>query len=125
MTKTSATERAIINRFFAAMQTGALAEREMMALFAEDAIYVEPFSGHVRTHRGKPAILAAMREGWAQPIPNLRIVVDEVRADSDMLVARWTCYSTAMPGGQGRGENIFKVRNGKIEHLETSILPSA
>lgn len=44
---------AVINRFFAAMQSGATSEAEMMALFADDAVYVEPFSGTVRTQAKK------------------------------------------------------------------------
>ncbi len=65
-----------IKRFFAAMQAGATAEPEMMALFADDAVYVEPFSGREREHRGKVAIRQAMAEGWKTPLPDMRIEID-------------------------------------------------
>src|SRR5689334_9021497 len=95
--------------FFRAMQTGASAEAEMMALFAEDAVYVEPFTGRARTHRGKSAIRQTMRQGWSQPLEDLRIEVDRLVVDGDIVVADWTCYAPALPGGRGCGTNVFTL----------------
>jgi ketosteroid isomerase-like protein len=111
----------IVHQFFAAMQTGATAEREMMALFAEDAVYVEPFSGSAQTHIGKAAIRAALQRGWSYPLPSMRIEIDAVRLDGETLVADWTCHSPALPNGRGQGVNIFLIRNGLIARLEARI----
>jgi hypothetical protein len=78
------------------MQTGASAEAEMMALFADDAEYVEPFSGRVVTHRGKAAIRGVMRQGWSRPLPDMRIEVDRLHFEGDTIVVGWTCYSAAL-----------------------------
>lgn len=115
-------EHDTIRRFFVAMQAGATAEHEMLALFWEDAVYVEPFSGAVRTHAGKDAIRAALREGWKTPLPDLRIEIDAVDVDGDVVRARWTCYSPALPGGAGSGENVFTLRGDRIMRLETRFL---
>jgi uncharacterized protein (TIGR02246 family) len=111
----------IVRQFFAAMQGGATAESKMASLFAEDAEYVEPFSGRSRTHRGRDAILAAMRAGWEKPLPNMRIEVDHVAITGDVVTARWTCHSPAIPGGKGQGQNVFTLRDGLIVRLETTL----
>ena len=112
---------AIPHRFFAAMQTGASAESEMMSLFADEATYVEPFSGRSTTHKGKAAIRAAFVRGWRSPMPNMTITVDRVELDGDQVTAHWTCRSPALPGGEGRGVNVYKLANGLIVRLETRI----
>lgn len=112
-----------VDRFFAAMQTQGQSEAEMMALFADDAEYVEPFSGAARSHRGREAIRQALRESWRQPLPSMRIQIDEVRVDAGVTRARWTCFSPALPGGSGRGENTFTLRDGLITRLETRFVP--
>lgn len=110
-----------IKRFFTAMQAGATAEAEMMSLFADDAVYCEPFSGREREHRGKPAIREAMAEGWKTPLPNMRIEVDRLQVTGDSVRVQWTCHSPALPGGKGSGENIFTLRDGLISRLETRL----
>jgi ketosteroid isomerase-like protein len=117
-------EKAIINRFFAAMQVGATAEDDMMRLFAEDAVYIEPFSGKVRTHTGKLAIRKCMLDGWKRPLPDIRIEIEELTVHGEEVLVRWICRSPALPGGTGRGENRFTVKDGLIIRLETSIIPS-
>jgi ketosteroid isomerase-like protein len=112
-----------VDRFFAAMQTQGQSEAELMALFAADAVYVEPFTGAPRTHQGREAIRAALRESWKQPLPEMRIELDEVVSDGDVTRVEWTCFSHALPGGRGRGENVFTLRGGLIARLETRFLP--
>lgn len=114
----------LVRRFFRQMQSGAAGEREMMALFAEDAVYIEPFSGRERTHHGKEAIREVMREGWRNPLPDMRIVVEQVDVSGDVVHARWTCHSPALPGGKGSGENEFTLRDGLIARLVVRFLPS-
>ncbi len=111
-----------IAKFFAAMQAGGAAESEMMSLFHEDATYIEPFSGAPRQHDGKAAIRAAMRQGWANPLPDMRIDVDRFDATPEALVVYWTCHSPGLPGGQGSGINSFRVRDGLIASLETRLV---
>jgi ketosteroid isomerase-like protein len=110
-----------IGRFFSAMQTGAASEAEMLSLFADDATYVEPFSGRPIRHEGKPAVAEALRAGWRNPLPDMSISVDKVEVDGTTIVARWTCRSPALPGGQGQGVNRFTLRDGLIVALETRI----
>jgi ketosteroid isomerase-like protein len=107
--------------FFLAMQTGASAEAEMMALFADDAEYVEPFSGRAVTHTGKPAIRDVMRHGWSRPLPDMRIEVDRLHIEGEAIVADWTCHSAGLPGGRGSGRNVFTLRDGRIVRLETTL----
>jgi hypothetical protein len=109
----------IVGRFFSAMQTGAASEAEMMSLFAEDAIYVEPFSGRARTHRGKAAIRDTLAEGWRNPLPDMSLSVDQVAVDGAEVTAHWTCRSPALPGGKGSGVNRFTLKDGLIVRLET------
>lgn len=115
-------ESRIINRFFAAMQVGATAETEMLSLFSEDAVYIEPFSGHQRTHLGKTAIRKCMLEGWRTPLPDMRIELDEITIQGSDVRVRWTCRSPALPGGSGQGENRFTILDGLITRLETRIV---
>ncbi len=111
-----------IAAFFKAMQTGATAEADMMALFTIDAVYVEPFSGAPRSHHGKEAIRAAFQEGWRHPMPDLKIIIDRFSVTGDETLVEWTCFSPALPGGKGRGENLFTLRDGLILRLETRFL---
>ncbi len=119
----STTPHPTITAFFKAMQTGAASETEMMSLFADDAVYVEPFSGAPRTHAGKPAIRAVMAEGWKYPLPDMRLTIDRVDVDGVSVRATWTCTSPGLPGGKGRGENLFVLKEGRIHRLETRFLP--
>ncbi len=117
----SESAQTIVNRFFAAMQVGASAEGEMMALFTDDATYIEPFSGQPRTHVGKVAIRRCMLDGWKYPLPEMRIDIDRLSVEGDEVRVEWTCRSPGLPGGKGEGENRFTLREGLICRLETRI----
>lgn len=110
-----------VERFFRAMQAGASSEAEMMSLFAHDAVYVEPFSGQPCTHAGKPAIREAFAQGWNYPLPDMRITIDRFDVSADRVVVDWTCHSPGLPGGQGRGTNVFALSGGLIVRLETTL----
>lgn len=112
----------VVSDFFRCMQAGAATAEQLMALFADDAVYVEPFSGRPVTHHGKPAIRAAMAPGWERPLPDMSLSVDRVDLDGDVVRAEWTCRSPALPGGVGRGLNHFTLKNGRIVRLETTFL---
>jgi SnoaL-like domain len=109
----------LIERFFKAMQRGQAAASDMMALFAEDAVYIEPFTGSAQTHQGKAAILACMEQGWKYPLPDMRIEIDQIESERGLARVQWTCYSSGLPGGKGMGVNEFQVKAGKIVRLET------
>lgn len=111
----------LIGRFFNAMMQGESAAAEMSSLFAEDAIYVEPFSGKAKSHTGRSKILRAMQQGWKSPLPDMRITVDQVEADDFGVKAAWTCRSPALPKGAASGVNIFLLDKTKINRLETHL----
>ncbi len=119
----STSEQSTVNKFFSAMQVGATAEAEMMSLFHDDAVYIEPFTGRTRTHTGKLAIRACMVEGWRNPLPDVRIDIDALTVQGADVIVQWTCHSPALPGGAGKGENRFTLQNGLIIRLETRINP--
>lgn len=105
--------------FFRAMQAGSNAAHDMERLFSEDAIYVEPFAGRPTTHVGIAAIMAAMRLGWENPLPDMTISLDRIDVVGPRVTVAWTCRSPGLPGGQGRGVNEFSLKDGKIVRLET------
>lgn len=113
-------DRGLVDRFFQAMRTGPSSEPELMALFAEDAVLVEPFTGHPRTHQGKAAIRDSYRESWKSPPPDMKITLHRVDLDGDCIRTQWTCTSPAFPGPM-RGEDRFTLRDGRIHRLETTV----
>ena len=108
-----------VAHFFRAMQAGSAAAQDIERLFSEDATYVEPFSGQPITHNGKSAIMAAMRQGWQNPLPDMTISLDRVDVAGEHVTVAWTCRSPALPGGEGHGVNLFTLKDGKISRLET------
>jgi ketosteroid isomerase-like protein len=112
----------VVDQFFRCMQAGASNADEMMSLFTDDAEYVEPFSGKPSRHLGKPAIRKAMQMGWERPLPDMTISIDRLDLDGDDVRAEWTCRSPALPGGSGRGVNQYRLRDGRIARLETTLL---
>lgn len=110
-----------ISNFFLAMQAGSAAAPAMEALFADDAVYEEPFSGSPRLHEGRSAIVAAMQAGWLQPLPEMHLRIDRAETNGNTIAIDWTCWSPALPGGAGRGRNEFELREGRIVRLKTTL----
>jgi len=108
-----------ISNFFLAMQAGRAGAERLAACFAADAVYCEPFTGEVRTHHGRDAVLSAMALGWEQPMPDMHIRVDRADVSGAEITLDWTCFSPAIPGGQGSGTNLFRMKDGLIKRLET------
>ena len=114
-----------IANFFLAMQAGAAGEAQLTACFAEDAVYEEPFTGggEMRRHEGRAAVIRAMSVGWEGPMalrdPVLR--VDRVETSGDRIVLDWTCASPSIPGGAGRGRNVYRMAGGRIAELVTTL----
>ena len=112
--------RDLIERYFAAMRRGAAAEEEMMALFADDAVYIEPFTGEAAPWVGKESVRAALRRGWEQPLPDLELAVRRIEIRDGGATAEWVCTSPALPGPVV-GHDEYTISDGKIVRLEVKI----
>ncbi len=114
--------QATIDRYFAAMRQGRDAESEMMALFADAAVYIEPFSGGAEPAEGKAAILARLRSGWEAPLPDMELDVRSVEVHGSQATSTWECRSSAFPAPvQGRDTYEFDT-DGLIVRLEVEII---
>ncbi len=106
----------IIDGYFAAMRRGDAAEEELMALFAEDAVYIEPFTGQ-EPAIGAEAVRERFRLGWQQPLPELELDVLSIEVDGRHARSTWECRSPALPGPM-RGEDRYVIEDGRITRLE-------
>jgi ketosteroid isomerase-like protein len=112
--------RTVVEDLYKAMQAGPSGEAAIMALFADDAVLVEPFTGQPRTHRGKAAIRAALATMWQGRAPDLVLTLDRVDFEGDSVRADWTCTSSVLPGPL-RGRDSLTVRSGQVAFLEITI----
>ena len=110
-----------IANFFTAMQAGRAGAEALRGMFAEDAVYQEPFSGQAMVHRGRDAVMKAMAQGWEQPFPDMRIAIDRAASRGEVIEVDWSCYSPALPGGKGQGRNRYVMRKGLIVELVTTL----
>jgi hypothetical protein len=110
-------DRKTVEDLVRAMQTGPAGEEALLALFDDDSILIEPFSGQVQTHTGLAAIRESFRETWKEPLPDMALTLGRVDIDGDTVRAEWTCSSSAFPTPM-RGVDRFDIRAGKIRRLE-------
>ncbi|SPH16684.1 hypothetical protein DEA8626_00195 [Defluviimonas aquaemixtae] len=110
-----------VSNFFLAMQVGCAGGEALAALFDEIAVYEEPFSGTVRRHEGRAAIMAAMALGWEIPMVDTRIEIRHAETTGGEVHVAWTCHSPSLPGGKGSGLNRFTFRDGRIISLITTL----
>jgi uncharacterized protein (TIGR02246 family) len=115
-------DRELIERYFAAMRVGAAASEDVLDLFAEDAVYVEPFGGTAATHRGRDAIRRSFRASQQHAPPDMTLSLDQLELEGDRIRTVWTCTSPGLPGPM-RGQDLWTIRDGQILRLETSFLP--
>jgi ketosteroid isomerase-like protein len=113
--------RDTVDKYFSAMQRGADARDELLSLFSDDAVYVEPFTGRTRTHAGRDAIRRELERSQAQAPPDLRLVVDSLSIDGETVETDWTCESPLFER-PARGRDRFTIRDGRIARLETAIV---
>lgn len=113
--------RAVVDAHFRAMQAGAEAADDLFALFADDAVYIEPFTGERRTHEGRGAIEACLRASWTQAPPDLALIVDRIDVEGAVVTSLWTCTSPVFPGPI-RGRDVCTVRDGRIVRLDVTFL---
>jgi len=100
------------------MQRGPEGEDELVALFADDAVYLEPFSGGA--HVGRHAIRAWLRDSWRDQPPGIRLTVERVEIVEQVVEANWVCDSDAF-SRPARGVDRFTVRDGLIVRLESEL----
>ena len=115
------TERDLVERYFQAMRTGAIASDEIVDLFAEDAVYIEPFSGAPMEHVGKDNIRRNFIESQKHAPADMTLTLEQVDVEPDCIRSVWTCMSPAFPHPM-RGQDVWTIRNGKVQRLETSFL---
>lgn len=113
-------DRKVVEELFKAMQAGPGGEEAMMALFHEDAVFTEPFSGQPQTHNGIAEIRASFQEMWNAPGPELKLVLDRVDLEGDHVRAEWTCTSDAFPTPM-RGYDLFSLKGTRISRLEVVV----
>ncbi len=112
---------AVVERYFEAMAGGVGSLPSLIALFAEEAVYTEPFSGAPRTHRGRAAIGACLAEAQRQPPPDLSLRLDRIALDGEEVVSEWTCRSPVFPAPV-RGRDRAVIHEGRIVRLEVVLL---
>jgi ketosteroid isomerase-like protein len=110
----------VVERYFVAMQQGPEGHDALIDLFADDAVYREPFSGQ-REHRGRREIRDYLMSSAGDAPPQLRIVVERIDLAGDTVAATWRCESPAF-AGPARGRDTFTITHGKITRLETALL---
>lgn len=110
-----------ITNFFLAMQAGPHGLDILRDVFAEDAEYLEPFSGMTGPHKGRDAIVAAFDASRSDAFDDAVIQLGTVAVDGEVITVTWTCISQAIPGGQGSGTNVFVMRDGKVASLTTTL----
>ncbi|HLZ26547.1 MAG TPA: DUF1801 domain-containing protein [Chloroflexota bacterium] len=115
------TERDLIERYFQAMRTGAIASDEIIGLFVEEAVYVEPFGGTPMEHVGTDDIRRNFIESQQRAPADMTLTLDQVDIEPDCIRSVWTCTSPAFPHPM-RGQDLWTIRDGKIHRLETSFL---
>ena len=115
-------DRALVASYFEAMATGRSGLEALIELFADDAVYVEPFGllGQPRIHRGKAAIRATLQAGLERRPSDLVVEVNAIDIDEAGVFATWTCTAEAL-GGSVRGTDRYLLHAGRITRLETRL----
>lgn len=112
--------RRVIDRYFSAMRRGSAAEDELVGLFADDAVYIEPFT-EATPAVGAHQIRNRLRRGWEQPLPDLELEVLSIDIAGPEATAQWVCRSPALPGPI-HGVDTYRIEGGKITYLEVRLL---
>ena len=102
------------------MQRGPEGVAELVGLFADDAIYVEPFTPGGGIHTGRESIASWLSAAQDQAPPELSLTIDRIDARDDPIVVSWTCESPVF-ARPSRGRDRFTLRDGRIARLETTL----
>jgi ketosteroid isomerase-like protein len=115
------TERELIESYFQAMRTGAIASDAILDLFADEAVYIEPFGGAPTEHVGKDAIRRSFVESQRHAPADMTLTLDQVEVEHNCIRSVWTCMSPTFAQPM-RGQDLWTIRGGKIYRLETSFV---
>jgi hypothetical protein len=102
------------------MQAGPGGLDDLVGLFDDDAVYVEPFMGQPQTHTGKSEIRAFFKVALEQNMRDARLTLDRLDIDGDQLRSEWTCHLPALSAPM-RGFDLLNLRDGRIVRLETTV----
>lgn len=109
-----------LTRYFKAMQHGPDGLAELISLFTDDAVYLEPFTPGGGRHVGREQIGKWLADSQRHAPPSLALTIDRVDAREDEVDVTWTCTSPAF-SQPSRGSDRFTLREGKIARLETTL----
>ncbi len=113
-------DRAIVESYARAMQAGQAGAADLVALFADDAVYMEPWST-MTSHTeivGRASIAAWFTESLAKMPADFTLTINRLDLEGDTVRSDWTCTSAVFPGPM-QGHDLFTIRDGKIARLET------
>ena len=116
-------DRAVVESYVAEMQAGPGGLEDLVGLFTDDAVYVEPWTGPIQVHTGK----AEIRAFYAAALEQMRgaqLTIDRLDIDGDRLRSEWTCTVPAFNGPM-RGFDLITLRDGRIARLETNVTQMA
>jgi hypothetical protein len=113
-------DRATVERYVACMQAGPGGLDDLVALFDDDAVYVEPFAGQAQAHHGRDEIRAFFQVALQQHLNGVRLTLDRLDLDDGRLRSEWTCHLPGMPAPM-RGFDVLNLRDGRIVRLETTV----
>ena len=117
---TTTADRTIVEQYLAAMQAGPGGLEELVRLFDDDAVYVEPFGGQPQVHAGKAEIRAFFEYALEHHLNAVRLTLDRLDMDSGRLRSEWTCEVPALPGPM-RGFDLLTLHDGRIVRLEMTV----
>ena len=115
-----APDRATVERYLATMQAGPSGLDELVGLFDDEAVYVEPFGGQPQVHNGKSEIRAFFEVALQQHLKDVRLTLDRLDLDGERLRSEWTCHLPMFTAPM-RGFDLLSLRDGRIVRLETNI----
>jgi SnoaL-like protein len=113
-------DRSLVAQYLAVMQSGAGGIDQLVELFEDEAVYVEPFSGQPQVHTGRAEIRAFFEEALEDHLRGVRLTLDRLDLDGGRLRSEWTCVVPALPGPM-RGFDLLTLRDGLITRLETTV----
>jgi len=114
------TDRSVIEQYLAGMQAGPSGLDALVALFTDDAVYVEPFAGQPVVHSGRDEIQAFFANALQQHLNGARLTLDRLDVDGERLRSEWTCR-LPMFNAPMHGFDLVTLRNGRIARLETTV----
>jgi hypothetical protein len=116
----TASDRSTVERYLAAMQAGANSLDDLIGLFDDQAVYVEPFTGQPQVHTGKAEIRAFFQQALESNMKGARLTLDRLDIDGGRLRSEWTCQLPIFTKPM-RGFDLLSLVDGRIVRLETTV----